>query len=639
MNKTLESLLHKTKVFGTAATLGLVFNMSSPQIQGTAYSSKAQGTQEYVTQEDREIDLRGYVTNGSEDGIEGANVNVRYADLDTTLTTNYAGEWDLKKTVTSAENPGEVPNRYSLSSNYPNPFNPRTNVVYTTPERGPHIITIHNILGQELYKETKDLNQGDNSFSIGGVTVPGVYFFSGHNTSDPKSRLTEKMTSIGGGRENNISVSHSTGSSANFVNNNRIDKRQVGTTNSEDEVYVSITAEHYTPWTTTFTFESSPDQINTVLEKKVYGYLEGAVISNETLEGEKSTMRIYDPEWNQLKIKDADSEENYITNDNGEFKIKIIEKEDLSDLEMIIVQAAHGTPDNRTGYVRTETIPSKLVSPESPEYNPEFEFVSVPFKPYGDNPEEYNAHVKEWEGLNPNKADIDNRYFNKLKPELSGDEKFVILDKDPCDDSATIDREKQENIEEIILSPEHVNKLRTPSPIEENQILIGDAEDEHYTVNCSSFEPEYNISPNPGVYVVSPRSDFGVGGRAGLAVQSKSGTLVRGGVIYLSPNTGDWTTTHEFWHMFVGSPHPENLADETIGSTKGNRSTAGPADEKSGKMLYYELGYDDGRWSQFIRFDGLRYPRFDEVDNILGLEFGPDGKESHQNGFYWQSDF
>jgi len=71
----------------------------------------------------------------------------------------------------------EIPKQYSLSSNYPNPFNPSTNITYSIPKTEFVTIKIFNILGQEittlLNKELSagiyDMNWDATPFS-GGVS-------------------------------------------------------------------------------------------------------------------------------------------------------------------------------------------------------------------------------------------------------------------------------------------------------------------------------------------------------------------------------------------------------------------------------------------------------------------------------------
>ncbi|MHB9030026.1 MAG: T9SS type A sorting domain-containing protein [Candidatus Latescibacterota bacterium] len=52
-------------------------------------------------------------------------------------------------TLTGAEN-NNAPNQYSLSNNYPNPFNPSTTITYSIPRPGLVKLSIYNINGQEV---------------------------------------------------------------------------------------------------------------------------------------------------------------------------------------------------------------------------------------------------------------------------------------------------------------------------------------------------------------------------------------------------------------------------------------------------------------------------------------------------------
>ena len=78
----------------------------------------------------------------------------------------------------------ELSSPKTMVSNYPNPFNPQTNIVYNLPESGRVKITIHDIKGRKiktLVNETK--NAGRNSIiwkgkdDSGKVVSSGVYFY------------------------------------------------------------------------------------------------------------------------------------------------------------------------------------------------------------------------------------------------------------------------------------------------------------------------------------------------------------------------------------------------------------------------------------------------------------------------------
>jgi len=73
---------------------------------------------------------------------------------------------------------------FKLNTNYPNPFNPNTNILYSLAEPGYTTITIYNILGQRvtrLVDEYKEAGQhmviwnGQNS--RGQPVSSGIYFY------------------------------------------------------------------------------------------------------------------------------------------------------------------------------------------------------------------------------------------------------------------------------------------------------------------------------------------------------------------------------------------------------------------------------------------------------------------------------
>ena len=77
-----------------------------------------------------------------------------------------------------------IPDRYELYQNYPNPFNPTTTIRYSLPRAGSTILTIYNLLGQEVIElvnkqEPAGLKSVNwNGFDKNGKIVgTGVYFY------------------------------------------------------------------------------------------------------------------------------------------------------------------------------------------------------------------------------------------------------------------------------------------------------------------------------------------------------------------------------------------------------------------------------------------------------------------------------
>ena len=140
-------------------------------------------------------------------GINSHNLNagVYYGFI--TLTPSY-GSGNYDETITTVvlnvmeplhSDPDVVPKEFVLHQNFPNPFNPVTEIKYEIPKVADVSITIFNILGKEVYRESfKDLNQGYHSLrwdarNINGKLVSaGVYFY----TLEAKNAFTKTKKMI-----------------------------------------------------------------------------------------------------------------------------------------------------------------------------------------------------------------------------------------------------------------------------------------------------------------------------------------------------------------------------------------------------------------------------------------------------------
>ena len=100
-----------------------------------------------------------------------------------------SGVW--KSTVTAvAGETSALPTEFSLSNNYPNPFNPSTNIEFSLPVKANISLVVFNALGQEVAKLAEnEYAAGTHSvtFNAAGLTS-GVYFCKlSANTADGKS--------------------------------------------------------------------------------------------------------------------------------------------------------------------------------------------------------------------------------------------------------------------------------------------------------------------------------------------------------------------------------------------------------------------------------------------------------------------
>ena len=94
-----------------------------------------------------------------------------------------------------------IPYAYSLGQNYPNPFNPTTKMNYTLPKRSKVILSIYNVLGQEVITLiNKEQDYGfhtvswDGTDHYGKLMASGVYFtrMTTKNFSQTKKMLLLK---------------------------------------------------------------------------------------------------------------------------------------------------------------------------------------------------------------------------------------------------------------------------------------------------------------------------------------------------------------------------------------------------------------------------------------------------------------
>jgi hypothetical protein len=70
-------------------------------------------------------------------------------------------------------------NSYSLSNNYPNPFNPSTNITYTIPERSNVSLKVFDLLGSEVVDFVSGvIEAGSYDISFNASNLPsGIYFY------------------------------------------------------------------------------------------------------------------------------------------------------------------------------------------------------------------------------------------------------------------------------------------------------------------------------------------------------------------------------------------------------------------------------------------------------------------------------
>ena len=61
---------------------------------------------------------------------------------------------------------GGVPAGYGLDSKFPNPFNPRTRAVFSTPNSGSYQVGAYDVPGRKVMDKSVELSPGTNQFRL-----------------------------------------------------------------------------------------------------------------------------------------------------------------------------------------------------------------------------------------------------------------------------------------------------------------------------------------------------------------------------------------------------------------------------------------------------------------------------------------
>ncbi len=91
----------------------------------------------------------------------------------------------------------ELPAIYALMNNYPNPFNPSTQIQFQIPQAGFVSLVVYDVLGKEIATLVNEFKQPGNYstlFAIGSSYSSGVYFYrlTSNNFSSVKKMIYQK---------------------------------------------------------------------------------------------------------------------------------------------------------------------------------------------------------------------------------------------------------------------------------------------------------------------------------------------------------------------------------------------------------------------------------------------------------------
>lgn len=142
-----------------------VFTIAMPAfsqitVQGTVVSSVDQSVVENALVALMKVDITG--------------MDTARTQISSTLTDRY-GKF-LFQTTGVPNNDLNLPEKFALSNNYPNPFSDRTNMDMHIQQPGNYDISIYNVLGQMVTSTQQTLVPGSYSIRWQGAEIPGVYF-------------------------------------------------------------------------------------------------------------------------------------------------------------------------------------------------------------------------------------------------------------------------------------------------------------------------------------------------------------------------------------------------------------------------------------------------------------------------------
>ncbi len=117
-------------------------------------------------------------------------LKAKYADYSLTQMAQFEmGEtvdWQLAKPIAFGKQPAPpatadiLPDKYQLKPNYPNPFNPTTNISFALPEASDVQISIYDLTGREIWRSTKtSYAAGNYTITWNGVNHSGASVVSG----------------------------------------------------------------------------------------------------------------------------------------------------------------------------------------------------------------------------------------------------------------------------------------------------------------------------------------------------------------------------------------------------------------------------------------------------------------------------
>ena len=317
-------------------------------------------------------------------------------------------------------------------------------------------------------------------------------------------------------------------------------------------------------------------------------YLKGTLVSNETDNGVKGIIMVFDTDHNLIGTSKSDEQGFNSTTSSGGFNFTI---QNPGGLEEIIVRGAQGTPGNLESWVRTIQIPSAN--------HDNLKIAAVPYKEFASNPKEFRDFMDEVSGHDGYIGPFD--YINF-------DQGFIIIKKN-LDDS--LDNGEPEGKGEF--SSQQINYIKniiTPGA-EKVEKIIGTS-----NYNISTIANSENYEPGAGViYIVPSTMPGGNPNYGGLHVPTAGiGNLKQGVDIYINTMLETQfeyqmkhTILHEIGHILYSASTNQNSVMASPGTNPYSSL------DLKGTKIVYEPAYLRSDWKNGLPIENLKY--------ILGRSF------------------
>ncbi len=135
--------------------------------------------------------------------IPGAKIYFSYDNgkIDSTIS-DFSGIWKYEANITAINDNNLLPDKFNVSENYPNPFNPSTTVDVTIPNPDYVKVKVFNTIGELVNSHTEFLDAGTYSIRWNSGQSAGVYFI---NIGTKYGSITRKVVQTDGGHGSGLS--------------------------------------------------------------------------------------------------------------------------------------------------------------------------------------------------------------------------------------------------------------------------------------------------------------------------------------------------------------------------------------------------------------------------------------------------